>query len=483
MKKYSFLLSLLAFGLLSSACESNYQSISYEKSGFAKMCENSGGVFRGGNKCRCLNNICDDGLVCNTLTKACPVVSLPETCGKGQTHCTNGKYYVCNEEYNWSVKDDLNCDSYGCLPDNSACAKCSKDVCENGQFITCKNGVIEKKETCLTGECENDTKCKGVCNEDEKTCKDNILYICKNEELVKEKECSAGCDITTNNTCASNCTEGEKYCADGNLKTCKNGVFDDKTSVSCDNGVSCKNDRECGDCKTGDSVCSDGKMKTCSNGVWSESVACTNEGSCKNDEECGECKNGDTICENDQVKTCTDGVWGEFAACPDNHSCKNDGKTCGECRNDETQCSDDAENVGSIKTCVAGQWDEGTPCKDDASCKKDEKTCGECRNGTDKCVEDSVQHLNNVGFVYQCKHGELVKKEDEQKGQCMDNYGNRNSCNSEHTDCGECLNGIDICFATESSINMYECVDGKRGNNIKKICLGGCSLARECQGE
>ncbi len=475
MKKYRVILSLLTISMLASACDLTEPAT---RSDFDIACERSGGIMISDTKCQCLDVICDDGLVCNLLTKACPTTTLAEVCQNNSVICTNSTLYQCQNNQ-WAKSEDPEiqnqCKKYGCLPDLSKCAECTKDTCVDGELITCKNGVILNKYTCKSSTCEDDTKCKNVCNENEKTCKDSILYICKNDELVKEKDCPAGCDTTTNNTCASNCNEGSTFCADGKLKTCKNGVFDDNTSVSCDNGASCKSDKECGECKTGDTICENDQIKTCINGAWSEFAACPGNNSCKdNGKACGECTNGDTICENDQIKTCIDGAWSEFAACPANNSCKTDGKTCGECTNDEIQCSDDAENAGTIKTCVAGQWDEGTPCKDDASCK-DEKTCGECRNGMDKCVEDSLQNLNNVGFVYQCTHGVLS----DEGTQCMDNYGNRNSCNSEGTACGECLNGIDTCFIIGPSTTLYECVDGKRGN-YKNICPTGCNFSRKC---
>ncbi len=488
MKTNNFFLGLFAICLLSSACESNYETVptvASDKTDFEIACEKSGGTPTGNNKCTCLQVTCDEGVVCNLLTKACPTVTIPESCTTGQSFCSNGKYYVC-EDHKWAETLDTTiqsqCKSNGCLPDNLACAECTQNACVNGELITCKNGLIDKKTPCKTNTCEDDTKCKDVCSEGEKICKEGQLFKCSDNDLIKEKDCPAGCDTKTNNTCASNCDDGANSCSEGKLKTCKNGIFDENTSQACPNEASCKNEKECGNCKNQDIQCKDGQKSTCQNGVWSEATACDNESSCKDEKTCGECKNGDTQCKDGQIKTCTNGVWSEATSCDNGVSCK-DEKTCGECMNDDIKCKDDDENGGTIQTCVNGQWNKGTPCKDNAdhpvSCK-DDKTCGECKNGEIVCKNQRFESVgfvsDDIGFTSQCTHG-VIPTDGEP---CIGSFGNRNSCNSEHTACGECLNKVDVCIPVGTTTNMYHCIDGKRGDFTGTVCMNGCNEARQC---
>ncbi len=411
----------------------------------------------GDNKCSCLNTICDDGVVCNLNTKACPTVTIPETCKDAQSFCTSSKYYIC-QNHEWTESSDSQiqsqCKMFGCLPDESACAECLKDACVEGKMVTCENGKIKSTTPCKTNACENDTKCEDFCTEGEKTCKNGELFICRDNALVKEKDCPAGCDEVTNNSCASSCNENETYCVNGKTRTCKNGVLSD------------------------------------------DAEACPNGASCKDQNNCGECKDDVTICENGQIKNCSNGAWGLAVACTGGYSCK-DAISCGDCKDNETKCDnvekDNQKDVGIVSHCVHGQWvEEDSACRDDSgnpvSCNVDKdgvQKCGECLNDIPRCVNMDVNNYKEVGVMVKCENGALLDIPNEERVElaCMDKeLPIPFSCKNEF-ECGICHNssadGAGYCVTGDEAGKpydaMYKCVNGVA--DLKQE-INACSLSR-----
>lgn len=383
MKKNIILLSLLSFCAFTSACGSDSDKTpgpSDLKSDFEIACENVGGIYQGENRCSCKGVICDEGLVCNMITTSCPSSGISETCDNGQQHCSNSKFYIC-ENYSWTASTDPAitnlCKQNGCLADNSACAECIADSCEDGVFMTCKNGYVIKTENCKSGFCENESKCRDVCQEGAFTCKENQLFECKNNGLVKKQDCPAGCDTSTNDRCAWKCLEGDQICENGGIKTCHSGVYGDQ-SVPCANNASCMNDTTCGECKNGDKRCVDdgdngGTVQICVSGQWTEQKACK-------------------------------GAKGQPASC--------NGNECGECLNDSTTCVEktivDLDNVGYIHQCRNGVLsEESEQCINlisgiRFSCNANGQECGECLSGFDLCLNEG-----SVSNIYHCVSGAL----------------------------------------------------------------------------
>ncbi|MBR4984276.1 MAG: hypothetical protein IKY83_00865 [Proteobacteria bacterium] len=162
---------------------------------------------------------------------------------------------------------------------------------------------------------------------------------------------------------------------------------------------------------------------------------------------------------------------------------------CGECQDDQSTCSDNSSNTGLVKKCVLGHWDSQI-CLEDASCN--DNKCGKCKNGVSRCIDNSVPNASDAysdAYIEICKNGNW-----EHSINCDDA-----SCNSEKTECGNCINGEQRCITDPNSNEeyglieqcifgdwkkLYECrsdaSDEKRVSCLGKACTDANSCAPSC---
>ena len=281
---------------------------------------------------KCTNNewvkirTCGADETCNTSTGACDKPECTSNkckdddtlieCQKGkkkEIRCENNK--ICSDSHGGCVEQaetqDLSCP----LSDNTTILKDGESTCDNGKYVTCDAGELQK-EDCLDGKIchngENACALSKACTVGGKTlqsgdtvCDQNKVVLC-NDGTPEDKEiCEAGkscmlgdkgyqCDTPASSSCTigdATVNVGGKGC-DGNvLKTC--------TEAGPDTGVDCSTNGEHKSlCKLGECV-----AKPCDNGMNSGDRSCNSEGT--QIVECvdGEIKpmTGDGACTSEQV--------------------------------------------------------------------------------------------------------------------------------------------------------------------------------------
>ncbi len=408
MKKIKHLIPLFALCFMTNACDDNSESNPYaDMSEFEIACTVTGGMHENG-KCKCDNVYCDDGEVCNAVTKKCPLKSLPEVCAKDSVTCTSGMMYRCNA--NSKFVEDLACPTNVCLPDHSGCAECVNDSCESGYLKKCIGGTYQSPVLCESSECASPTACTKECDENDRICRDGSIQLCVNEHYQVEKKCEFGCDKNTKNSCASSCSEGATLCTDGKLKTCSGGNFG--APQACENHNSCSSETECGVCVNNEVYCVDdetskvGYLRTCRSGQLNDGFKCNDDHSCNpGQNKCGSCKNGERRCVNDEVtligkvQICENGEFVDEKTCDGDFSCKS-ASACGDCLNNTQTCENDDNGIGTERTCLNGSI-VNKPCPEANSCNKNK--CGDCRNGFAKCGDTAT----SINMLLECKNGVL----------------------------------------------------------------------------
>ena len=455
-----FILCAISSACAWIGCEDD-SSGSNNNSNNNSVCVSSGGVLDG-SRCKCDGVVCDEGVLCNTVTKQCANkleggCLYNESDSSENTICNNGRMMTCTDSNLWEAGDIC---EYGCKADGKDCSECNANICDENDFIKCEDGVKQEPEHCEHG-CL-DTGCKDACEGNETSCFDAQMHSCNNGQWQDGELCGFGCN-DDGSACNKDCKTGDTLCTNGKFKTCSGGTYG--AEQSCPQDASCKDAKSCGECKDGEmkADCENGTATKCINGIWSTTkVACNDEMdvSCTSDGKCGECKDDDTKadCEDDKATKCSDGVWSTTkVACNDemNVSCTSDGK-CGECKDGETKA--DCED-GQVTKCNNGLW--GTTkvkCNDemDVSCTADGK-CGECEDGTTKCENGEKE----LGLLSTCKDGAWGNKDGELGKSDWCKVGSANvSCKEDGT-CGECLNsGSSVClYCSESTVGIGGCTN------------------------
>ncbi len=393
-------IAIVSLGMSIYACDSDTTSNEHERvisSPFETACEISGGEIVGGEgnqRCKCSEETCDAGVVCNLETKKCPL-SIGGSCKEGDQYCSSGKVYNCNNN-KWNYEKEC-LSGLGCLADNSKCAECNQDSCAEGKIKKCVNGKYSEAEVCVSKSCEDAYSCKDECIGNEVVCRDSQLYRCENNKLTPSDYCHAGCDLTTNNTCAKECAEGNTICIAGKIKTCTEGKYSE--GVECNNGYSCSaNGITCGICVNGSKRCVDdvetgiGHMEVCVDGAFEyleNGINCEKDNSCDVDNNtCGECNNTseNTICKNEDIAgyqsvgflyKCENGKYAKERECVTEgfvrFSCNKDGTTCGNCLNNVPQCV--IGNPSRLLNCTDGKFVEEEVCEN--GCDKFMNTCSQ----------------------------------------------------------------------------------------------------------
>ncbi len=407
MKRIKHLILFFAFCCITTACDNDSASNPYvEMSEFEIACTVTGGIHENG-KCKCDGVFCDDGEVCNAVTKKCSVKVLPEVCAKDSVTCSNGMMYLCNA--NNKFVEDKTCDN-GCLPDKSDCAECVNDSCKDGYLSKCEGGMYQESVLCESSECASETACSKECEENDRICKSGAIQVCVNEHYQESQKCEYGCDKKTGNSCASSCEDGAMLCTDGKLRTCSDGKFG--APEACENHNSCSSETECGVCVNNEVYCVDddaskiGYLRTCRNGSLNDGFKCNDDHSCNSETNmCGICKNGERRCVNDEetligkIQVCENGEFIEEKLCDGNFSCKTS-TACGDCLNNMQTCENDENGLGTERVCLNGSI-RNTPCTSGNSCNKNK--CGECRNGVTACGTSST----SINYLFECKEGVL----------------------------------------------------------------------------
>jgi len=444
MKKLIYIFTATVLGASICACNDDASSGDSKKSDFEIACENSGGTYQSDYRCSCDATLCDEGAICNFMTKACTsnVTEPTEKCTTGSNTCVSSKLYECKDKQ-WervNPSNPVDCE-YGCRADASACAECIND------------DII---------------------------CKDNKLYICNDNHYEEKESCPAGCDEITKNTCSNTCPENAILCIDGTLKTCHNNKYDDGTK--CPNDASCASNTECGECTNGESTCVNdefsyiGQMTICKEGKYTTQT-CESNTSCSSTTSCGKCLNDTIECVNDeitkkgQIKTCISGEY-IIEDCESGHSCDLD-QNCGECHDGDIRCMNNEMNIGQIEICENGKYKLQELCESNNSCAS-ETECGECWNGNTLCENDPE---TQVGQSQKCIEGKYVKGGAFADGTFLKGM----SCGSvscHNNTCGYCLNGMHKwCDAKDPLLtNVWECNDG----GIKKTLCSTVEPGSRC---
>jgi len=137
-------------------------------------------------------------------------------------------------------------------------------------------------------------------------------------------------------------------------------------------------------------------------------------------------------------------------------------------------CQNTEQNVGQIYRCVDGKIVKET-CAGKNSCNTKTNTCGECRIGgfEETCKNDDKY----IGQLSRCVDGKIVTEA------CADN----NSCNTATNTCGECKvdDFEETCLDNEKNIGQWtRCVEGKivteacGGNNSCDTKTNTCGECR-----
>lgn len=445
MKSFRILLAVVAMGAVANGCGGDSSANPHsEKSEFEILCTTAGGIHENG-RCKCDDAYCDEGDVCNAVTKKCPEKDLPESCSEGAATCANGMAYRCNADGRFV--EDKTCDS-GCLPDRSGCAECVSDSCKEGYLAKCEGGRYQGAVLCESSACASATACDKECDEGDRICRNGRTQVCVDEHYKEDQVCEYGCAKDGGDSCASGCDEGAKICTDGQVRTCVGGRYG--SPVACENHNSCRGETECGACVNGEVYCVDdeaskvGYLRTCRDGQLDTGFKCNDDHSCDSGRNtCGVCRNGLRRCVNDdathvgRVEICVNGQFVEEKACDGGFSCRND-TTCGECVNDTQTCTDDAYGLGTEHACVNGALihkacDQGNSCN--LACHSgytggcDQNKCGQCRNGYKKCGDN----LATVNMLISCEQGELRTEQ----------------CTNIDSSTPYCLAGQDECSASQ----------------------------------
>lgn len=344
--KYSFCLisicAVLATGLW--GCESDPEaqpSPQPQKTAFELACTESGGTVAESGACVCNGISCANGILCNTVTKACAFTPECEGTWKKCTLQPDGIGYrqECNNGIlssetacpgNAACADDTKCEELGTAP----CSSEGEHVCSNGLIKICVNGKYTEERSCPGGVgCKDASQCEATSSD---ACDGTIKAECIEIDGIGSKRtciegswsqysaCPGGACNADHSDCrvenAEACTSDA--CSDGQIRRCIAGSYSDAQSCQISNG--CKALTECGDCKYHspsdmDSVCLDNEngctYQQCTDKfVWS-SIDDNEAFSCKNAHEVGVCRNGYyhlTRGGSDKtsiIQTCQDGVW------------------------------------------------------------------------------------------------------------------------------------------------------------------------------
>lgn len=123
-------------------------------------CVLSGGVLDG-SRCKCGEVICDEGVLCNTVTKQCGNkveggCLYNESDSSKNTICNSGRMMTCTSSNLWEAGDIC---EYGCRADGKDCSDCSANTFDGDSFIECKGGAKQTAVPCEHG-C-SETGCYG----------------------------------------------------------------------------------------------------------------------------------------------------------------------------------------------------------------------------------------------------------------------------------------------------------------------------------
>ena len=226
----------------SSSTKESKDTTSSTLNSFADLCKASGGKAKDG-KCSCKSNTCDEGVLCNTVTKECA-----NTGAEVESECDDSYKSTCSnspasigvvKECVKGVVVNRSCGTVSCNEEGTDCGECLDDVqtcTEDKKFkatVThCENGK-KKTESCDGNSCDpRDNGC-GACTNYEHTCTND------NEEKGTVYECVAGeakkaVSICGNKSCRTDkaiCGE----CLNGELR-CDNDINNNAIMYRCVDG-------------------------------------------------------------------------------------------------------------------------------------------------------------------------------------------------------------------------------------------------------
>ena len=316
---------------------------------FKALCTATGGSEKDG-ACVCQKELCDVGVVCNTISGVC--ASRTKHVEESSSSASNSK----------ASSDSKKASS-------SASAKSSSSV-KGGKSSS--SGKVEvssssEKATSSSSEKENLTTFAGLCKASGGSEKDGKC-------VCKETACDGGVLCNTETKECANKDAVEIECDDSYKSTCSDSPVGIGIVKECVKGVFVN--RSCG------------------------TVSCNEDGT-----DCGECLNDVQTCTEDKnfkatVTRCEKGK--KVNESCDGKSCDPRDNGCGECTNYEHYCEDSEEGKGTVYECVAGEPKKAVTICGNKSCRKDKPICGECLNGELRCDND----INNNAIMYRCVDGQ-----------------------------------------------------------------------------
>jgi len=316
---------------------------------FKALCTATGGSEKDG-ACVCQKELCDVGVVCNTISGVC--ASRTKHVEESSSSASNSK----------ASSDSKKASS-------SASAKSSSSVKAE---VSSSSGKVEvssssEKGKSSSSEKEDLTTFAGLCKASGGSEKDGKC-------VCKETACDGGVLCNTETKECANKDAVEIECDDSYKSTCSNSPASIGVVKECVKGVVVN--RSCG------------------------TVSCNEDGT-----DCGECLNDVQTCTEDKnfkatVTRCEKGK--KVNESCDGKSCDPRDNGCGECTNYEHTCTNDDEGKGTVYECVAGEAKKAISICGNKSCRTDKAICGECLNGELRCDND----INNNAIMYRCVDGQ-----------------------------------------------------------------------------
>ena len=335
---------------------------------FKSLCKATGGSEKDG-VCVCQKELCDVGVVCNTISGVC--ASRTEHVEESSSSASNSKASSDSKKASSSASAKSSSSVKG--GKSSSSGKVEVSSSSEKAEVSSSSGKVEvssssEKATSSSSEKEDLTTFTGLCKASGGSEKDGKC-------VCKETACDGGvlCNTETKE-CANKVDPVEPECTESYKSTCENSLKGIGIVKECSKGVVVN--RSCG------------------------LVSCNEEGT-----DCGECLDDVQTCSEDKnfhatVTRCENGK--KVSESCGEKSCDPRDNGCGECTNYEHYCEDSEEDKGTVYECIAGEPKKAVTICGNKSCRKDKPICGECLNGELRCDND----INNNAVMYRCVDGQ-----------------------------------------------------------------------------
>ena len=334
---------------------------------FKALCTATGGSEKDG-ACVCQKELCDVGVVCNTISGVC--ASRTKHVEESSSSASNSKASSDSKKASSSTSAKSSSSVKG--GKSSSSGKVEVSSSSEKAEVSSSSGKVEvssssEKATSSSSEKENLTTFAGLCKASGGSEKDGKC-------VCKETACDGGVLCNTETKECANKDAVEIECDDSYKSTCSDSPVGIGIVKECVKGVVVN--RSCG------------------------TVSCNEDGT-----DCGECLNDVQTCTEDKkfhatVARCENGKK-VTESCGDK-SCDPRDNGCGECTNYEHYCEDSEDGKGTVYECVAGEPKKAVSICGNKSCRTDKAICGECLNGELRCDND----INNNAIMYRCVDGQ-----------------------------------------------------------------------------